>query len=355
MSLNETIYLTEAMYKTGKKLSWHSSQIVDKHSIGGIPGYRTTPIVVSICAASGVIMPKTSSRAITTAAGTADVMDVICHVNLSPEELKSIVKKTNACLAWGGSLGLAPADDKLIRVERLLNLDPESQLLASILSKKLAVGSKYVLIDIPCGEGAKVSKAEAAKLKSKFIKIAKHFELNIQVVLTKGDQPIGNGIGPILEILDILRVLKQENSPKDLERKALFLASKILEMTGKAKKGKGLQMAKEILYSGAAYAKFNEIIDAQGRKSKPLVPARFRKEIKATKDGRVQKIENKILNKIGRILGSPADKGAGMYIYVHKSDKVSKGDKLITFYSESEKKIKEAIAFYNQNKLIKLS
>ena len=154
-------------------------------------------------------MPKTSSRAITSASGTADVMETIARVDFSVDELKSIVKKTGACLAWGGSLGLAPTDDKLIRVERLLNLDPESQLIASILAKKLAVGSKYVLIDIPYGKHAKVTKEKAEKLKIKFLKIGNHFKLKIKIILTDGSQPIGNGIGPILEMLDVIKVLKQ--------------------------------------------------------------------------------------------------------------------------------------------------
>src|SRR3989338_8213309 len=236
MTLKETIYLTEAIYKTGKSIKWHTNKIADKHSIGGIAGNRTTPIVVSICASAGIVMPKTSSRAITSASGTADAVETISKVDFNIEDLKKIVKKTNACLAWGGSLGLAPADDKLIRIERLLNVDPESQLIASILGKKLSAGSKYVLIDIPYGNNAKVTKKEAKRLKQKFIKIGKHFGLKIDAVLTPGNEPIGNGIGPVLEMRDVLRVLKRENPPMDLENKSIFLASKILGMIKKAKK-----------------------------------------------------------------------------------------------------------------------
>src|SRR3989344_2004794 len=132
-SIEEVINLTKAIVKTGKRISWPYKVVADKHSIGGIPANRTTPIVVSICAASGVIMPKTSSRAITSAAGTADAVESMAPVDLSIAQLKKVVRRTGACLAWGGSLGLAPADDKLIRVEKLLRVDPEAQLLASIL------------------------------------------------------------------------------------------------------------------------------------------------------------------------------------------------------------------------------
>ncbi|MAG28270.1 AMP phosphorylase [Candidatus Pacearchaeota archaeon] len=354
MSLQETIYLTEAMYKTGTSLSWSNKKVADKHSIGGIPGNRTTPIVVSICAAAGLIMPKTSSRAITSAAGTADVIETIAHINLSIEKLKSIVKKTNACLAWGGSLRLAPSDDKLIRVERLLNLDPESQLIASIMSKKLAAGSKYVLIDIPYGKGAKVSKAQALKLKEKFIKIGKHFKIKMQVVLTLGSQPIGNGIGPVLEIIDVLKVLKRDNPPKDLESKSIFLASQLLEMTGKAKKGKGKALALTILNSGKAYEKFNEIIIAQGKKSIALKPGRYKHNILSSKEGKIQHIDNKLINRLGRALGCPSDKAAGIYFHKKKSDKLKPREPIITLYAESKQKLKQGIKFYNKLHPIKI-
>jgi AMP phosphorylase len=354
MSLHETIYLTEAMYKTGEIISWGNVKVVDKHSIGGLAGNRTTPIVVPICASAGIIMPKTSSRAITSAAGTADVMETIANVDFPVPKLKSIVKKTNACLAWGGSLGLAPVDDKLIRVERLLNLDPESQLIASILAKKLAVGSKYVLIDIPYGKFAKVNLQKAVRLKEKFIKVGKHFGLKITVVMTDGSQPIGNGIGPVLEMQDIIRVLKRENSPKDLENKCLFLSGIILEMAGKAKKGKGEQLAREILYSGRAFKKFEEIISAQGRKFTDLKPAKFKYDLRSKSSGRISSTDNKAINLLGRILGCPSDKAAGLYLYRHNFEKVKKGDLLVTLYSESTKKLKEAIRFFEESKPISI-
>lgn len=355
MSFRETINLIDAIVKTGSVISWNGDKIADKHSIGGIAGNRTTPIAVAICAAAGVIMPKTSSRAITSASGTADVIEVLTRVDFSAQELKEIVKKTNACLAWGGSLGLAPADDKLIRVEKLLNIDPEAQLLASIISKKIAAGSKYVLIDIPYGPQAKVSKEEGLKLKAKFLKIAKQFKLKMKVILTIGDQPIGNGIGPVLEMIDVLRVLKQENSPKDLENKAIFLAAQILEMVGKAKKGKGEFIARSILQSGAAFEKFEEIIEAQGKKKVDLTLGKHIYEVKSIKSGKIVSVENKRANMTARILGCPEDKKSGIYIHKHKNEEVEKGETLLTFYAESEAKLKEAINFHNHDPIISLA
>ena len=225
MNMKETIYLINSILKSGNKLRLKHKFVADKHSIGGIPGNRTTPIIVPICAVAGLVMPKTSSRAITSAAGTADVIETIAKVEFSINELKKFLKKTNACIVWGGALGMVPADSKIIQVEKILKIDPEAQLLASIMSKKLAVGSKYILIDIPYGKTAKVSKSEALNLKEKFEQLGRYFNKKLEVVLTDGSQPIGNGVGPALELVDVLRVLDpKEQSPKDLEKKSLFLA-----------------------------------------------------------------------------------------------------------------------------------
>lgn len=356
MTFNEVCYLTEAMCKTGKILVWPKGlKVADKHSIGGIPGNRTTPIVVSICVATGVTMPKTSSRAITSAAGTADTIETIAKVDFDIADLKEIVRKTGGCFVWGGSLGLAPADDKLIRIERILNLDPESQLIASIMSKKLAAGSRYILIDIPYGKGAKVTKRAAKKLKSKFIKIAKHFNVSLNVILTDGSQPIGNGFGPVLEMMDVLRVLKRDSPPKDLEMKSVILAGKILEMVGKAKPGKGRAMAQEILESGSALNKFNQITDAQGRKSGPLKLSKFSYLIKADKNGKIVEIDNKSINHLSRVLGCPTDKGSGIYLHKHLEEKIKKGEPLLTFYAESKKRITDAVKIYTLKKTVKIA
>ena len=354
-STRETLGLIKAMIQTGQVLKWNSNQVADKHSIGGIPGNRTTPIIVSICASAGILMPKTSSRAITSAAGTADVMETLCSVDLSIKEIKNIVKKTNACLAWGGSLGLAPADDKLIQIEKKLNVDPEPQLIASILSKKLSVGSKYVLIDIPYGKGAKVSLSGALKLKHKFLMFGKLLKLKIKVILTNGSQPIGNGIGPVLEMRDILHVLRRENSPLDLEKKSLLLAGSLLEMMHKAPKGKGIKKAKEILDSGKAFDKFKEIIQAQRGEIKPLALASYKKDFLSPRAGKIKEINNKIINTVARTAGCPQDKAAGIYLHKHVGNKVAKNEIIATIYSESRQKLDEAFEMISKEPAIELA
>jgi len=354
MSIKEIEYLIKAIVKTGKRLRLRG-KVADKHSIGGVAGNRTTPIVVSICSSAGLVIPKTSSRAITSAAGTADVIESIAKVEFSVPQLYKIIKKTKACLVWGGSLGLAPADDKIIQIERLLNLDPEPQLLASILAKKIAVDSKYVLIDIPYGKSAKVSKPGALRLKRKFEKIAKDFKIKLKCILTDGSHPIGKGIGPVLEIKDILSILKQTpERPLDLEKKSLMLSGIILEMTGKVKKGHGEEIAKKILTSGKAFKKFQEIIKAQGGHLNSLRLGKFSKEILSPRNGKILEIDNKKINFLARVLGCPADKGAGIYLHKNKNDKIKKQEKIMTFYAESEDKLKQAIKFYKKIEMIKI-
>ncbi len=365
MSFDETINLIKAMVKTGNQLKLTSKIVADKHCIGGIAGNRTTPIVVSICAAAGLTMPKTSSRAITSAAGTADVIETLSRVDFSSSELKKVVSKTNACLAWGGSLNLAPSDDKIIRVERILNLDVEPQLLASIMSKKIAAGATHLLIDIPYGKSSKVeSKSGAKKLGKKFKKISKYFNIKTKVVYTDGSRPVGNGIGPVLEMLDVLSVLKNnKNAPQDLKNKSLFLASKILKLCN-IKRSK--KVARTILESGEAYKKFREIINAQNSKQensddfdnrvKKLKPSRFSKTITAKKDSKILEIDNKKINSICHVLGTPETKSAGVYLHRNSSQNqdLRKGDKIITLYSESKDKLEDALKFYEEFNPIKL-
>jgi AMP phosphorylase len=354
MNMKEVVKLINAILQSGQRLRLNGKYVVDKHSIGGIPGNRTTPLVVAICAAGGLIFPKSSSRSITTAAGTADVIETLAKVEFSIPELEKIVKKVGACLIWGGSLEIVPADEKIISIEKMLNIDPESQLLASIMSKKLALGAKYILIDIPYGKTAKVSHEKALDLKKKFEYIGKYFKRKMKVVLTRGDEPIGNGIGPSLEMIDIIKVLSRSSDcPLDLEKKSLFLAGDIFEMVGKAKKGKGVLLAKEILDSGKAFDKFKQIIIAQKGSMKKLHPAKFKKDIIMKRAGKISDIDNKKINFLARTAGCPMDKNAGLYLYKHVGDSLKKGEKIITIYTESQSRLNAAVSFFNSQKPIR--
>ncbi len=345
MSLDEVACLTNAIVNTGDIFEINKEKIFDKHCIGGIPGNRTTMLVVPIIAAAGLIIPKTSSRAITSPAGTADTMEVLCNVSFSLKEMKEIVKKTKGCLIWGGALNLAPADDKIIGVEKPMGLDAESQLLASIMSKKKSVSATHVIIDIPYGKGTKIeTKDKAAKLRRKFVSLGKKLNMKVEVVLTDGSQPIGNGIGPLLEARDVLYVLTRNNKrPSDLEEKAIKIAGRLLEMGGKARRFQGKKLAKKILDSGMAYKKFDEIVKAQkGIMMDPekIKLSKIRYDVKAPCSGKIIDIDNKFISKITTVVGAPKDKKAGLYLYKHKKGNVKKGDVLYTIYSESKDELK---------------
>ena len=350
MDLEETKNLVSAMVNSGNRMKL-KGKVVDKHCIGGIAGNRTTPIVVAICAEAGLIIPKTSSRAITSAAGTADVIETVARVELSIKEINQIIKKTNGCMVWGGALGLAPVDDKIIKIERMVNIDSTAQLLASILSKKISVGSHYILIDIPFGRSAKVSKDQAEKLKNKFIKLGEKFGLKIQAVLTDGSEPIGNGIGPVLEMKDILKILNRDkDSPKDLEEKSLLLSGILLDLSGKTKKGQGIILARKILESGRALEKFTQIIKEQDGKLNHFPNPNFSFTIKAENKIKIKHYSNHLINKIARFAGCPEDKAAGIYIYKKKNEIVEKDQPIFTVYAVSAEKLRQAKELYNKLK-----
>ena len=358
MSFNEIVALTKAMIHAGNILTLENGNnkngnkrkprhIIDKHCIGGVAGNRTTPIVVPSLVVAGLIVPKTSSRSITSPAGTADTMEVLCNVSLSIQDIKRVVKATGGCLVWGGAVHLAPADDTIINVEHPLSIDAEGQLLASIMAKKGSVSATNVIIDIPVGYGTKIpSRKKATHLARQFNKLGKKIGINTNVVLTDGSEPIGNGIGPALEARDVLLVLKRDRrAPLDLRNKSLGIAAVVLEATGKARKGHGWAMAEALLDSGLAHKKFKEICIAQGLKisdEKDIVFGKHRYHVRALHSGIVRSINNRCISRIARLAGCPRDKGAGIYLYKHKRDRVEKGEKIFTIYSESAAKMKYA-------------
>jgi thymidine phosphorylase len=323
----EVYFLTEAMIDVGRHLNWHESLVVDKHCIGGIPGNRTSMLVVPIVAAHGMLCPKTSSRAITSPAGTADTMEVLAKVELPIEQLQTIVRAHRGCLAWGGTANLSPADDVLISVERPLSLDSPGQMVASILSKKISAGSSHLVLDIPIGPTAKVrSMPEAQRLRRLFEYVARRMKLSLDVVITDGRQPIGFGIGPVLEARDVMRVLENDpRAPMDLRQKSLRLAGRLIECDPDVRGGDGFAIARDILDSGRALAKMNDIIAAQGSKgfdhNHPELGA-LTFEVRAPQSGVVTGIDNIQLARIASLAGAPKVKSAGVDLLCKLGDEV---------------------------------
>jgi thymidine phosphorylase len=350
LDYEEMAALTHAMVDVGDRLDWGTSPIVDKHCIGGLPGNRTTPIVVAIVAASGLTMPKTSSRAITSPAGTADAMEVLAPVDLDLATMGRVVEREGGCIVWGGAVRLSPADDILIRVERALDLDAEGQLVASVLSKKVAAGSTHVVLDLPVGPTAKLRGKDAAdRVSLALTEVAQNFGLHARTVCTDGTQPVGRGIGPALEARDVLAVLQGDaKGPADLRDRAALLAGTILEMSGKVGDGEGQDKAKRVLERGDAWDKFQRICEAQGGMRKPP-RSRHQRPVLAARSARVASIDNRRIARVAKLAGAPDAKASGVDLHVRVGDAVQKGEPLFTVHADAPGELEYAAEFAANN------
>ncbi|WP_026285282.1 thymidine phosphorylase family protein [Thiomonas sp. FB-6] len=349
MSRAEVNDLTRAMVHSGARMSWPHALVVDKHCIGGLPGNRTTPIVVSIATALGLIMPKTSSRAITSPAGTADTLETITCVDLDLARMRRVVEAEGGCMVWGGAMNMSPADDLLIRVERMLDLDSEAQLVASVLSKKAAAGSTHVVIDIPTGPTAKVRSAEQAQSLLRALYASAHaLGLRMVGLISDGSQPVGRGVGPALEAHDVLRVLRRHpQASTDLRERSLDLAAAVIELGGLVPAG-GTAAARELaagaLDDGRALRKFQAICEAQGAFREPGV-APFQRPVPSPCAGRVQAIDNRLLARAAKLAGAPHARSAGLLLGAHVGERVERGQPLFELHAESQGELDYALDF----------
>ena len=342
----ETVALTRAMIAVGQRIDWGSGAVLDKHCVGGLPGNRTTPIVVAIVAAAGHRIPKTSSRAITSPAGTADTKEVMAPVMLDMAAMRRVVELEGGCIVWGGNVGLSPADDMLIRVERPLDFDSDGQLVASVLSKKAAAGSTHVLIDIPVGVTAKVRSAEAAdSLEARLLTTAQALGLTLAVLRTDGRQPVGYGIGPALEARDVLAVLRGDaDAPLDLRERALDLAGALLDLSPGAEPGRGRGAALALLDSGAALRKFLAICEAQGGFSEPTLAPHTR-PVLARRGGQLRDVDNRRLAKIAKLAGAPSSVTAGIDCRLRLGQRIRAGEPLFQVHAQTPGELEYALSY----------
>ena len=347
----EVLALTHAMVDVGERLRWPAGIVADKHCAGGLPGNRTTPIIVAIVASLGLMMPKTSSRAITSPAGTADTMETMAPVEHDTASIRRIVEREGGCIVWGGAVKLSPADDILIRVERALDIDTEGQLVASVLSKKVAAGATHLVIDLPVGPRAKVRSSDTAEILSRaLVSVAEPFGLHTKVVLTDGFQPVGRGIGPALEARDVLAALRCEaGAPQDLRGRSIALAGALLELTGIAASGGGQAMAATALDDGRAWTKFQRICEAQGGMRVPPT-SRQQRPLLAEGAGRVQAIDNRRIARLAKLAGAPDHKAAGVDLHVSVGDEVSSGQPLCSVHAEAPGELAYAFDYAATNR-----
>ncbi|MGC8992264.1 MAG: AMP phosphorylase [Thermoplasmata archaeon] len=351
MNETEISNLVDSMVFTGETIKF-DFDVYDVHSIGGVPGNKYALLTVPIAASFGIRIPKTSSRAISSAAGTADVMEVVANVSLKPEDIKRIVNIVGATLAWGGAMKLAPADDKIIKVEQPMGIDPWSQLVASVLSKKKATNIKNLLIDIPMGNETKVENQKDAKeLGDLFIKIGNRVGIDINIAITYGGQPLGRTIGPALEAQEALMALEGKHVSNSLVVKSVELASILMEMAGVADINRAKDLAYTAISNGKAREKFFEIVREQGskniEKSDDIELGKYEYEYLSNRDGYISKISNRALVKIARSLGAPSSKKAGIYLNKKIGDKIEKNEMILKLYSESKERLEQTLKLIN--------
>lgn len=344
----ELYYFTKAMVETGNRLKFKGI-VADKHSTGGVAGTRTTMIIVPIIAAAGFTIPKISSRAITTPAGTADVMEVLARVDFNTSEITEVIHSVGGCIVWNGNLRIAPADDIIIRVEEQLSFESFDKIIMSVTAKKVAVSATHLVLDIPIGPTMKIRHfQEGEKVARKFKDLAHRFGIKVTIDINETLEPAGNGVGPALEARDVLYVLEQKNvRSMKLESKALRLAGKLLDIcysdTGNNKSGE--DEARSILKSGAALKKFKEIIKAQKGNpdisSESLKIRSHSKYIVSDRKGKIKGINNFHLNSLAKIVGAPLDKFAGIYLLKKLDERVEKHEPIYVLYSSDSYKLKE--------------
>jgi thymidine phosphorylase len=346
----EIVGLTQAMIDVGDRLTWPHPIVVDKHSVGGLPGNRTTMLVVPIVAAAGLVIPKTSSRAITSPAGTADAMETVAPVTLDVPAMRRVVEREGGCIVWGGAVRLSPADDVIIRIERPLDLDSEGQLVASVLSKKAAAGSTHVVIDMPIGPTAKVRTTQAAEsLGAMLAAVGRDLGVTVEVCQGDGTQPIGCGIGPALEARDVLAVLRrQADAPADLRERGLTLASRVIEIGRGLPSGSGRPVAEELLRSEAALRKFEAICAAQGGMREPPI-ARHTHTVDAPGGGMLTAIDNRRIARAAKLAGAPAAQAAGLEMLVRLGARIERGQPLMRLHAESPGELAYALAYIADN------
>jgi len=348
MNMEEIKFLATQMAKSGEILNLKNKPIFDKHSLGGVPGNKISLLIVPIIAAAGLTIPKTSSRAITSACGTADIMEVLAPVTFDAKQIEKIVNEVGGIITWGGGANLAPVDDYLIQIEHNLSLNPRSLAIASIMAKKLAVGANFLVMDLPMGIGTKIpDHEEAKKFARDFIQIGEILKIEVECVITYGDKPIGRAVGPALEAKEALKALETGEGPSSLIEKVTEIAGIILEAGGVVIRGKGKELALEYLKNGKAHKKMLEIISAQGGNpsiiSDSIQYGKFSKLIKSNSEGYCTHIDNNSITQIVRTAGSPKDKGAGLYLHVSKGMKIVKDQPLYEIYSNSEDKLEQSV------------
>lgn len=358
MTEKETSELTLAMAESGDQidLSGIDGFTVDKHSTGGV-GDKTSLIVAPIVASCGGKVAKMSGRGLGHTGGTVDKLEAIPNfrTELTPDEFIKQVNNIGLCIV-GQTGELAPADKKLYALRDVTATVESIPLIASsIMSKKLAAGSKGIVLDVKTGSGAFMKTFEESEnLAKEMVSIGKSAGRSVTAVITNMDIPLGNSVGNSLEVIEAIKTLKGEGE-SDLTDVCLTLAAQMLCMvTGEDEKA-CYAMAKDAIDDGSALNKLCEMISAQGGNTGVVDDFSLFKQPKHTveifseREGYIEHTDAEKIGLASVILGAgrekkgdPIDSSAGIVLKKKTGDRVEKGDTLAIFYTDDESKIEEA-------------
>ncbi len=334
-SPQEVYFLTKAMVAKGKRLKWDRETVVDQVCIGGVAGDRVGPIAQAIVMAAGMCVPKVLFRSQQDASSSLDVMEVLCDTDLSEGEFADTVNNLGGAVVNGkGDMHLSNVEMQLSEVEEVIGLGNVQVMVASIITNAVLAGVTNLLVDIPVATSAVVKNVnEAIRLKKLFEYVADMMGLGIDVVITDGSEPVGNGVGPGLQASNDMNVLKcSKDASYDLREKSLFVAGRLLEFDSKIAAGEGYKMAQEILDSGKALEQMNALIEAQGSESIAEL-GQMTRDITATVSGRIDSINSAQINRIALVAGAPLYAGAGIDLLKHSGDKVEQGEVIYRIYA----------------------
>lgn len=361
MNKRETLDLTKAIINSGDTVDLSRIQgvKVDKHSTGGV-GDTVTLVVGPMVAACGVPFVKMSGRGLGHTGGTLDKLESIrgFRVELDEEEFIRNSNEINICIC-SQTANIAPADKKLYALRDVTATVEDLSLIASsVMSKKLAIGSNAIILDVKIGSGAFMKDLDdAIQLAKAMVDIGDGYGRETIAVLSNMDEPLGKAVGNALEVKEAIETLKGQG-PEDLFELSLLLGSKLLVLANKVEnEEEGKKMLIDAVESGAAYEKFKELVKYQGGdlnqiEDLNLLPkAEHVIEVRSKKEGYVKSLNAEEVGKCALMLGagrenmeSIIDHSAGIVLKKKVDDEVNKGDVLAEIHCndiDMAKKVEE--------------
>lgn len=365
MTKKEIFYLTDAMAKSGDMvdLSKIEGEVVDKHSTGGV-GDKTTLIISPIVASYGVKVAKMSGRGLGHTGGTLDKLESIPGFKIELDREEFFKNVNDIGLSVIGQTGnIAPADKKLYALRDVTcTVDSIPLIASSIMSKKIASGAKSIVLDCKMGSGAFMKDIKSSiELAKTMVEIGENANRNMIALITNMDIPLGHNIGNNLEVIEAIEILNGRGD-KDLRNISIHLAGNMLYLSGKGDIDKCIDMAENALDNKKALEYFKKLVKSQdGDVSYIENPEKFKKaeyieDVFAEKSGYISRMDTEKIGQVSTHLGAgrlekedAIDYSAGIKIYKKTSDRIEKGEKIATLYTNNKSAVEDAKKAYNES------